>query len=280
MLRPFKTELSVLVERLIRTGTVRQMAVYFRDLNNGPWHGINENVPFPATSLMRLPYAMAIMKNAETDTGELTRRVHSTSVREPNAGTTLEPSRSRTEGQTATIGEIVERMLTGADKSTAVLSDDIMDRGIANRMFSDLGLSQSVNAPRAPLSARSFATFFRILFNASYLTRDSSEKILSVLARSSSRSGIVAGVPSGIAVANIYGEQVSEERGHRKESHDCGIVYYPDSPYILCIMTEGPGFEENASAIREISRGVFLFVEQEQRSHKPLHEGLLPRNRP
>jgi len=25
--------------------------------------------------------------------------------------------------------------------------------------------------------------------------------------------------------------------------HDCGIVYYPETPYLLCVMTKGWNFE-------------------------------------
>jgi beta-lactamase class A len=46
---------------------VRQVSVYFRDLNNGPWFGINENEKFSPASLIKVPVMIAYFKLAETN---------------------------------------------------------------------------------------------------------------------------------------------------------------------------------------------------------------------
>jgi len=132
----------------------------------------------------------------------------------------------------------------------------------------------------ATLSVKTFSSFFRILFNASYLSKASSERLLAILSRSSFRSGIAAGVPPNIVVANKYGEQSPGPQVPAGELHDCGIVYYPDSPYVLCVMTEGPGFEGNAAAIREISRMVFSIVDENQRTQDQSRDAARLPNRP
>jgi hypothetical protein len=39
-----------------------------------------------------------------------------------------------------------------------------------------------------------------------------------------------------------------------RELHDCGIVYLPDNPYLLCVMTKGNDFAKMEKIIEEISR--------------------------
>jgi beta-lactamase class A len=92
---------------------------------------------------------------------------------------------------------------------------------------------------------------FRILFNASYLTQAASEQALELLTRSEFRAGLVAGVPAGTVVAHKFGERID---GGVAKLHDCGIVYHPARPYLLCVMTEGDRFEPLASLIAETSR--------------------------
>lgn len=37
------------------------------------------------------------------------------------------------------------------------------------------------------------------------------------------------------------------------ELHDCGIIYYPNNPYVLCVMTRGDSMEELKKIISTIS---------------------------
>ncbi len=44
------------------------------------------------------------------------------------------------------------------------------------------------------------------------------------------------------------------------EAHDCGIVYYPDSPYLLCVMTRGKDTGQLESIIGKISQITYQFM--------------------
>jgi hypothetical protein len=73
------------------------------------------------------------------------------------------------------------------------------------------------------------------------------------------RYGINAGVPQGITVAHKFGERVYVEKINSidietDQLHDCGIVYCPKGPYLICIMTKGHNFDTLKSIIKEISR--------------------------
>jgi formylmethanofuran dehydrogenase subunit D len=73
--------------------------------------------------------------------------------------------------------------------------------------------------------------------------------------------GIVAGVPKDIKVSNKFGEQIIFDKNSKEiirvELHDCGIVYVPKNPYILCIMTKGKVYNDLSLAISQISKKVY-----------------------
>ena len=50
-------------------------------------------------------------------------------------------------------------------------------------------------------------------------------------------------MPPSIGVVHKFGERSLGPNGETKQLHDCGIVYYPNHPYLLCIMTRGTSFE-------------------------------------
>jgi hypothetical protein len=104
-----------------------------------------------------------------------------------------------------------------------------------------------------------YASFFRVLYNASYLGKQLSEWALATLAQSEFREGIVAGVPPAVPVAHKFGEHKDVATGE-VQLHDCGIVYVPEHPYLLCVMTRGASFEHLDDAIASTSRLIFAQV--------------------
>jgi hypothetical protein len=89
--------------------------------------------------------------------------------------------------------------------------------------------------------------------------------LLSLLVQSDFGGGLQSGVPPNIKVANKFGERILESG--EKQLHDCGIIYYPDNPYQLCIMTSGNNFKELEKIIREISKEVYEEVDSRRVSH-------------
>jgi len=73
------------------------------------------------------------------------------------------------------------------------------------------------------------------------------------------KEGLVGGLPEGIKVAHKFGERGYEESGV-KQFHDCGIIYYPDKPYLLCVMTRGDDFNALQGMVRQVSQTVYQTV--------------------
>jgi beta-lactamase class A len=103
------------------------------------------------------------------------------------------------------------------------------------------------------MSPRSFSSIFRTLYNSSFFEWNLSEQVLDLLSQTTFTSGIAAGVPAGTPVAHKFGENTDE-------LHDCGIVYYPDHPYLLCVMTRGNNAVKLESVIQGISGAAWSFM--------------------
>src|SRR3989338_6738009 len=96
------------------------------------------------------------------------------------------------------------------------------------------------------LSPRDMSRIFRTLYNSTYLTKSYSEQALELLTKTDFTKGIVSGVEAKIAVAHKFGEYTEYPTGlldiPNHQLHDCGIIYYPKKPYLLCVMTMGKNF--------------------------------------
>jgi hypothetical protein len=157
-------------------------------------------------------------------------------------------------------------MIVHSDNNAYFLLFSGIDPKVLHRVYTDLGLEvPKVRSRDDYMTVNEYASFFRILFNASYLTREYSEKALKYLSEVDFPYGIVAGTPPGIPSALKFGERTLGNSGEIKQLHDCGIVYYPGHPYLLCVMTRGASFEFLDDTIREIARAAFEEMDRQYR---------------
>ena len=90
-----------------------------------------------------------------------------------------------------------------------------------------------------------------------------SEILLGLLTETSYKNGLVAGLPEGeIKIAHKFGER---KIGKLIQLHDCGIIYYQENPYLLCIMTRGNDFYKQQIGIEMISRFIYSEIDKERR---------------
>jgi beta-lactamase class A len=135
---------------------------------------------------------------------------------------------------------------------------------VLSTLFADLGVKSSPNNPDYA-TTQSYSLFLRVLYNATYLDRDYSEMLLQLLSQSDFSKGIEAGVPDGIRIAQKFGDaRIPNAQGQQigVELQNCGIVYYPDHPYVLCVMTKGTTISVLESTISDISQIVDQAMEQ------------------
>ena len=131
------------------------------------------------------------------------------------------------------------------------------DKTLFDQLYTDLQISPPNDAVSDDfMTVKTYASFFRILYNASYLSPAMSEKALSLLSQITFDKGIVAGVPNNIPVAHKFGERIYTDN-QEHQLHDCGIVYHLTDPYLLCVMTRGTDFNVLTSVIKDLSKQVW-----------------------
>lgn len=261
----FSESIKSKVEKLEDKYDISFASIYFRDLDNGQWIGINEKEEFTSASLIKLPILISLLKESEASPGILERRI---TVSEEDARETLvqeiKPEAEIMPGESYTVLEAAERMIQESDNTAMhVLLRNIHEKYRVS-VFDAVGVAFRVDDKEIMVRVKDYAGFFRVLFNASYLSRENSERALEILTKTTFDGGIVAGVPKSVTVAHKFGERSNYINGMlvTKQLHDCGIVYYPQKPYILCVMTRGTDYEKQQSFIRDVSKLFYRELEE------------------
>lgn len=252
----FMNDTINLVQKLISDRNI-EISLYYRDLNNGPTFGIRESEEFIPASLLKVPIMMVYYHNAESNPNIL----ESTLLLDKRAdlagvGTQyILPKHTLVFGHYYTIDELINQAIIYSDNDAIALLSQHVSEADLRDLYQLLGVNETplmFNDGR--LTVREYSSFFRVLFNSSYLSREYSEKALALLSQADFREGLVAGVPSNVVVSHKFGESGFEDK---RQIHDCGIIYATNRPYLLCIMTQGSDDNTLISTIAEISKFVY-----------------------
>ncbi len=236
------------------------ISVYFRDLNNGPWFGINEKEEFVPGSLLKVPLMMSVFKVAKSNPVISKKEIFYENINQELLPQYFKPEKEIKPGKIYVVEDLIEAMIKYSDNNAAFLLTQILTQKQFEESYTDLGIEMPSDYKSA-MPVKTYASFFRILFNATYLNKEFSEKVLSILSQTTFKEGLRAGVPAGVTVADKFGEREIGEN-NQKQLHDCGIIYYPEKPYILCIMTRGNNFEKLAAVIKNISSLVYQEIDK------------------
>ena len=244
---------------------VSNTSIYYKDLNSGAWIGINEDEYFSLSSLLKLPIMIAAYKTDEIEDGYLDKTIvlrKDETLAKPN----ILPEKTLVEGETYTLDALINQLIIYSDNEVLAAIKELTNYESLVKVYQDLGLRNPYEAENEnTLTVKDYASFFRILYNATYLNKDMSEKALKLLSQVQYDEGIASGIPFNIKVANKFGEReyTLEPIHGRKQLHDCGIIYHPKKPYILCVMTKGSNFESLQRTIKEISTNIYQKVNTE-----------------
>lgn len=257
--RPYVTDIENYIESEKSKRNVSEVSLYYRDLNNGPWIGIEEDALFFPASLLKVPIVMYFYKESESKPGLLQTTVTVPKIiYKSNINQLYKPEESIQQGQQYTYHQLIDYAIRYSDNDAVSLLQNISAGKHIDKIFKDLHLFVDFNAPdkNGFMSVKDYATFFRILYNTSYLSQSNSEEMLKLLSNTTFDQGIRKFIPEDIKVAHKFGEIELDMHGY-SQLHDCGIVYYPSHPYILCIMTRGHDKKILANTIANLSRIVY-----------------------
>ncbi len=267
-LQPFQHKLEELQEEFIKKEKLAtQISIYFRDLSYGASYGVEEDEQFTPASLLKVPLMIAYLKLAETDNTLLQKElVYTPDPTQTILSQNIQPPETILPGKKYTVDQLLTFMIIDSDNYAQTLLYNNVKGETLDAVYTDLGISiPGVKSTEDYMTVREYASFFRILYNSTYLTRDMSEKALKLLSQVDYNDGLRAGIPSDVPLANKFGERriVYPDEGREViQLHDCGIIYYSKRPYLLCIMTRGSSFQQLTSVISRTSQAIYQEMTQ------------------
>lgn len=269
---PLKQTLTNLINEQVAAGDADGISVYLRSMKSARWFEINGNQTYAPASLLKIFVMMAYYKEAnETDNPgllqqEIPFKGSATYGNDVVGGTIVH----LVNGQRYTVDHIITQMITYSDNDAYdTLLNNLDPQGVQMLMtvFADLAIpfpttTQSEDALDF-MSVDKYSMVFRVLFGSTYLSERYSEKALQLLSQAKYTTGIVAGVPSNLVVAHKYGIRAVPvvSAATPDELHDCGIVYYPNHPYLLCVMTKGENLVAQQAAIKDVSATTYAWLD-------------------
>jgi beta-lactamase class A len=261
-----KDTLENFIQLKTQKGEVSDISIYFRDLQNGPTLGINEHVTFAPASLLKVPIMMTYLFLAENDPKILEKTLKFRQLKEAEFLRQKIPSRESIDENTPyAIRDLLRFMIVYSDNRAYVTLVQYLNQIYPDgQPFFDtirnLGIIQPEDYSENNITTKAYASVFLQLYHSAFFEKkETSEYALSLLAGSDFKDGIVSGIPAGIPVAHKFGERVfeNEQQQQQQQLHDCGIVYYPKNPYLLCVMIRGNDFDTFSGIISTISKMVY-----------------------
>jgi len=263
--QPLKNKFQTYIEKNIQNGNATDISVYFRGLDSGHWSGVNENDKYSPASLLKVPIMIAYLKDADENPNILNQQIVYHQSTDENASETFKPAQYIKDGQSYMVKNLIEYMIEDSDNNAAQLLQDNVDQNSLTEVYSDLGIPVSSSNSEDSITPKQYSYIFRILYNATYLSKSMSQYALELLSASDFPQGIKAGLPASVPSSQKFGERTVLDQDPTtnaislsyRELHDCGIVYYPGNPYLLCVMTKGADFSKLSKIISDISALVY-----------------------
>lgn len=254
-----KSKIEDYVENKKKDKHLVYISVYFRDLENGPTLGINEHTKFSPASLLKIPVLLTFLSLTEQYPDILNTEIAFNNVNE-SLIPYYPPKVSARDNTPYKISELLDYMIKYSDNNSYYALREYLNQISPNedlilQTYTDLGITDPRDINDQTLSVKSYGSIFVQLYNSSFFpNKELSEQALEVLANTDFTDALVQGVPSDLTIAHKFGERGT---GNDKQLHDCGIIYYPNNPYLLCVMTRGPDFFILSQVISDISKMVY-----------------------
>lgn len=268
-----RTKLFAAVSQMEGTPSVGLISVHFLDLVTNQSVGISETEKYAPASLVKLPVVISIYRMAENDPSILTRVVTpSASEITDEKDQNFAPKAILRAGIPYTFEELIAHMIRySSNDALNLILRNLTSEELAfiDQTMFDLGLIRPDYTSPDPgndrvLSTRLTTNMLRTIYTGTYILPEYSNELLELMTEASFDAGIERGVPSSISVAHKFGERSGiNDLKWPLNLHDCGIVYFPDHPYILCVMTRGNDFAKMAEAIGMLSSITYSFVEEQ-----------------
>jgi beta-lactamase class A len=252
-LQHLSLDLQNYLEEAKNNNLINEASLYFRLPDTGDWFAIHPEIKYTPASLIKVPIMMAFYHLEENRPNLLSQLLIATPSGTPEPEH-YSPLVTLVPNQSYTIDHLIRQMIIESDNTIANLLMAHLELTELNQIFADIHIPPiDFQNSENFLTIGDVAGFFRTLYNASYLNHIHSETALELLSQTEFTKGLVAGIPPGIPVSHKFGER-SYPLKAEKQLHDCGLIYLPTKPYVLCIMTRGDSFANLEHVIGRLSQ--------------------------
>jgi len=238
------------------------VAVYFRTLDGKSEWTVRPDEPFHAASTMKIPVMIELFHQVKLgkvkfdDALPIKNEFHSIvdgSVYTLSAADDSEAELYKVDGQTRTLGDLCELMITvSSNFATNLLIEKLgveNIRGTVHELGADgMNVLRGVEDGKAfekglnnTTTARGLGVLLWTIAEGKAVDAESSRQMIAILQRQKFNEGIPAGLPAGIAVAHKTGEIT-------KIHHDAAIVF-AKRPFILVILVRGFADSKTSAAL-------------------------------
>lgn len=222
-----------------------KVGVYFEYLPSGVSIGIKATEEVRLASLSKVPLAMSILKKVERGQLKLSDPI---TLKEEHLDKRFGDLWKSGAGTQMTIEDLLKLSIQKSDNTAYQTLFSMLTNKEVEEVYQNLEI-EVVSSTSSPLvSPKSFSSIFRSLYLASYLLESDSNYLLKVLTETAFKDKIPAGVPPSVLVAHKIGV-FDRTDSPEKVYTDCGIVYEPLRPYILCIFVQ----DTDTAAIKHMS---------------------------
>jgi len=245
------------IQNAYKSGKALHISVYLRLLNDGPWMGINENHLFTPASLLKVPLMIAFFKKIESQPELLNNSYMYPGTQADKFNQNIVEGNLMKAKSYYPLMLFIENMIIFSDNSAMAVIMEQAGEDMYYKVMQELGADLNKKDLNFDfLSVKEYSSFFRILYNATYLNKEYSEKSLEILSRSLFKEGLPKHLPPDVLIAHKFGERGLPD-SDLKQLHDCGIIYQKNAPYLLCVMTKGVDFDVLKGIIADISHIVY-----------------------
>jgi beta-lactamase class A len=223
-----------------------EAGIVVEDLETG-WTFIhNEDQPYPAASLVKIPIMVACFKAAQE--GQLDLSEKHVLRREDRVGGSGILRRMRN-GRSFTYSQLIDYMVTESDNIACNIMIDRLGFDYINQVFEELGLEKTrLNRKMIDFAARdqgieNYTTAAEMtglldrIYHHRCFNAEISERCLAVLKRQKINDRLPRYLPKEVTVAHKTGLE-------KEVCHDAGIVFTPSGDYIITVLVHtwgGPG---------------------------------------
>lgn len=273
-----RTSLQREIDAAKAAGRASHVSVYLRDLDRGRWFEIEAETRYRPASLLKVPLLIAWLQQAQHEPGLLERQLRWDPPRElqlhddPNMPGALEV------GKSYKVRDLLEKMIIWSRNDAKFLLAAFIDPHKVDETYLALGVPPIYPHPDTPgpseeitLNVGQMGRFFRLLYNASWLDRAQSDLALEMMTHTEFHDGLTAGLPPGTKFSHKFGiriaraaDEVPAPPSEAEQLHDCGIVYAPNSPYLLCVMTKGRDHSGLVKVLKRVSAATWLAMMAEK----------------